>query len=389
MSTAASTPGRRLRRYLLVCGGGLLVLLYALFRLADQPVAVHQVDGEWVADRGQYAGAGACRDCHGAIVEAQERSNHARTIRDLSREKPDAPFDTGQVVTDPYTGVRYAMRTASGRPEITVSAGEVTARSPLAFEFGSGSIAHGYLVALDRKTWLDTRLNYYASIRAWDFTSGQVQPLSYLKTHPSGRPVTGGSAARCFACHSTVLRAENVGKAPADGSQLVLRPDHSVLGVTCEACHGPRGDHVREQKSGKAPPRPAPLTADDQNRVCGRCHGLDKVDPAHPVIARFEPWGLSQSRCFRASAGRLSCTTCHDPHGNASRDALFYEAKCLSCHTGASSSVMPEVAKLCPVNAKTGCVKCHMPADSKTMLHTTLTDHRIRIQRDETRTAQR
>ena len=388
MSTAAPTPGKRFRLFLFVCGGGLLVLLYALFHLAEQPVAVRLQGADWVADTGQYAGSQACRECHAPIVEAQLASNHARTIRDLSREKPDAPFNSGQVVTDPYTGVRYTMQLTGGHPEIAVSSGEVTSRSPIAFEFGSGAIAHGYLATVDNKTWLDTRLNYYADVRAWDFTSGQDKPLPYLKEHPSGKPVTGGNAARCFTCHSTVLRAERVGKQPTDGSELILRPDRSALGVTCEACHGPREPHVKAHKSGTAGAPTASLTADDQNRICGRCHGLDNVDPEHRSIARFEPWGLSQSRCFQASNGRLSCTTCHDPHTNSSRDAAFFEAKCLSCHTGGQSSVSTIAAKLCPVNAKNGCVKCHMPVDNKSMLHTTFTDHRIRIQKDA-RTARR
>ena len=152
-----------------------------------------------------------------------------------------------------------------------------------------------------------------------------------------------------------------------------------MLNVTCEACHGPQGKHVREKRANAPVARTGPLPADAMNAMCGRCHGLSDVDPAHPVIARFQPWGLSQSRCFQQSAGKLSCATCHDPHENARRDLKFYEAACLSCH-----SPKPEVKPmpvLCPVNRKQGCVGCHMPTDSKSMPHVKFFDHRIRVVR--------
>lgn len=352
-----------------------ILLPVLLSRLAEPSYAVRREVGEWVRDPGDYAGAEACRGCHSAIVEQQLASNHARTVRDLSHQSPLAPFGTGQAVTDPLTGARYTMeKSRTGRPQLTLTVGDQRAEQELAYEFGSGAHAHGYLARIDRGQWVDTRLNYYTGIGAWDFTSSQDKPNAYLTTQPLGRPQTEAQATECFICHSTVVRVQGKGTVP-DGIQTRLRPDRSVIGVTCESCHGPRGQHVRERRSGQAVATPPSLSADEINRMCGRCHGLSNVNPAHPVIARFQPWGLDLSRCFRASSGRLSCLTCHDPHTNAEHSPAFYEAKCLSCHSGSS-----EAAKtVCPVNRKNGCVRCHMPADSKSMLHMSLTDHRIRI----------
>jgi hypothetical protein len=357
-------------------GGGLAALLLLgafLWHLAQPPPAVHLVNGEWVVDRGEYVGVDACRDCHAGIVEQQLASSHANTIRSLRREKPRARFDTGQSVTDPLTGTAYAMTAAGGVPTLELTQGNLKATQRLEYEFGSGAHAHGYLLR-DGGQWIDARLNYHEKIGGWDFASGQEKAQGYLTKNPMGRPQGAADIAKCFMCHSTVLRAEGAGKEPRDGSQLRVRPERSVLNVTCEGCHGPMGQHVRDRRAGKAVELKAGWTADETNQRCGRCHGINNVNPAHPVIARFQPWGLSQSECFLRSQGRLSCSTCHDPHENVRKDVVFYEKKCLSCHTPQTAGQQP-----CPVNPRQGCVGCHMPADSQSMLHITFTDHRIRV----------
>ena len=113
------------------------------------------------------------------------------------------------------------------------------------------------------------------------------------------------------------------------------------------------------------------MTADEMNRLCARCHGKASIDPAHDVLARFQPWSLERSRCFIESKGRLSCATCHDPHDNARTDAGFYEARCISCHSPAGRAGKL-ASRLCPVNRSSGCVSCHMPKDDRGMLHVTL-----------------
>jgi predicted CXXCH cytochrome family protein len=77
-----------------------------------------------------------------------------------------------------------------------------------------------------------------------------------------------------------------------------------------------------------------------------------------------------QSACFRKSEGRMTCTTCHDPHARTSTDVVAYEAICLTCHQGASRTP-------CSVSPATGCIDCHMPCRdaSRGMM---MTDHWIR-----------
>jgi hypothetical protein len=366
----------RLRWYYFVLAAAAIALPFILLRLAAEPVAVRTVGGDWVVDPGEYAGAETCRACHAEIVERQLVTNHALTVRDLSREPARAPLDPHPPIRDPLTGANYTIEETRGQPEIVVRLRELDARQRLDFEFGSGAHAHGFLGQIDDTTWVDARLNYYTKIQGWDFTSSQDVAQPHLQEQPLGRPLDNIKVLRCFQCHTTVLRADGVRDSPPDGSGMTVRPDKSVLGVTCEGCHGPRAEHARDRKAGKPVYRPAPMTPSGINQMCGKCHGLSDVNPDHPVLTRFQPWGLEQTPCFRQSGGKLSCVSCHDPHENLKRDTKFYESKCMGCHTGASGSVAKRV---CPVNATSGCVGCHMPTDSSSMLHVSFSDHRIRI----------
>ena len=79
-------------------------------------------------------------------------------------------------------------------------------------------------------------------------------------------------------------------------------------------------------------------TAESQLALCGQCHrhpsravpGL--IRPENTALARFQPVGISQSKCYTQSAGAFSCVTCHDPHARASSNRAGYEPACLKCH---------------------------------------------------------
>ena len=80
-------------------------------------------------------------------------------------------------------------------------------------------------------------------------------------------------------------------------------------------------------------------TVQSQLDLCGKCHRHpsrvppDRLDADDPVLARFQPIGLSQSLCFKRCQGRLSCVSCHEPHARASSDPAHYERLCKGCHT--------------------------------------------------------
>jgi predicted CXXCH cytochrome family protein len=102
---------------------------------------------------------------------------------------------------------------------------------------------------------------------------------------------------------------------------------------------------------------------------------------------RFQPYRLTNSKCYDAEDPRISCIACHDPHEPRKRAAAFFDARCAACHNAASSAApvalketSKRVAKLCPV-AKANCTSCHMPKVEIPGSHFKFSDHHIRIAR--------
>lgn len=347
----------------------------------DDTVAVVRREDRWYPANAGYAGVGACIGCHGAIVERQQASAHANTVRRLGVNGASVRNVNGKVVRDPLTAATYQIeRTSNGHDRLVLRAGELEAAASLEWEFGSGRHAHGYLARVEDGSMVDIRLNWYRSIGDWDFTSGQDKPTRSLLEQPLGRPLPKSEINRCFSCHSTELRAVKGVQSGAGHGDLDIRLDRSVVGVRCESCHGPRKPHVDAVKRGIAPAASKPMTAAEINQLCGQCHSRSNIDPQHDVLARFQPWGLERSKCFTQSAGRLSCVTCHDPHEDAKTDPIYYNGRCLSCHS--PSAVKQRAASVtCRARQVDKCISCHMPTDDKGMSHTVFTDHRIRVVR--------
>ena len=57
------------------------------------------------------------------------------------------------------------------------------------------------------------------------------------------------------------------------------------------------------------------------------------------LVSQFEQ--MYVSACYRASAGKLSCISCHDPHElpTPDRRVAYYRNRCLQCHRETSCSL--------------------------------------------------
>ena len=146
-----------------------------------------------------------------------------------------------------------------------------------------------------------------------------------------------GFTANCLVCHAR---------------QHADRP--AAFG--CASCHGTAGSG----KPGQA--------------VCLECH-LQTSGPnsAHGTSAAVEEkfelnsagYRLLQSRCYQATAGKLTCTTCHPAH-SFSKTLAEYRMVCRGCHPTMHNG------------AALDCTRCHMPKrpaqDAAQMM---VTDHRI------------
>jgi len=301
----------------------------------------------------------------------------ARSVRKAGPE-PEGTVETADTkITMHSSAGGYWQRLESGADVINYR---------IDFVIGSGNHASGYLLDLAGHLF-QSPVAYYKSRQSYDLAPGyEHQPNPDFT-----RPVAEG----CLFCHSTV-------PSQTFATPLENRPSHvSMQPITCERCHGPAGEHLRDPRAGTIV-NPAKLQYAARDSVCEQCHllGVGRVlNPGRKfgdfragealedvfttyvnalppgseagkfkVISHVEQ--LARSVCARSSNGALWCGTCHDPHNSPLQPVQHYRAKCLSCHTGNFAGTHPD--------KDSNCIGCHMPRrDAKDGGHTAFTDHRI------------
>jgi thioredoxin-like negative regulator of GroEL len=263
---------------------------------------------------------------------------------------------------------------------------------------GSNTRGRTYLFERDG-LWFEAPVNWYAKKRLWDMAP------NFQNAHDM--PLTLPVDANCLHCHATGVAVA----LPGARNHFAAAP-FAQGGIGCSACHGDASEHLRTR--GRVPMlNPARLDPVRRDSVCLQCHleGETAVYRPGRSLAAFGPGqnlfdsvsyfvyqgeigasgrassqyeALLESACKRASGDRLTCTTCHDPHGTettmspAERSA-YYRAKCLGCHTGAAFARdhHPE---------QPDCASCHMPrSPSEDIAHEQVTDHRIHLPADRNR----
>jgi hypothetical protein len=229
--------------------------------------------------------------------------------------------------------------------------------------------------------FFESHVSFFAKSEALDITPGQSPAVPESVSLAAGRVMRLQEVRQCFGCHTTASTAKNQ-----------FDPSKAILGVNCEACHGAGARHVAaanaktEKRGSGLIFNPENLSRVDSVDFCGACHRTwqDVVSAsanAAPLVnVRFAPYRLENSKCWDKGDARITCTGCHDPHKPLVHDLASYDANCLQCHvpsaTEKRTAMRPGAA--CPVATK-NCVSCHMPKVSPPALHSTFTDHWIRI----------
>lgn len=272
------------------------------------------------------------------------------------------------------------------------------------YVMGSGNHARAYLHRTESGRLMQLPLGWYAEKGGyWAMNPGYDRP-----DHDGfRRPITYA----CMFCHNAYP------KIPAGHDQPFAEPIYEGAlpeGIDCQRCHGDGTRHVQLAGTGakredirKAIVNPGRLSPERQLELCMVCHLQTTSSPLPNAIQRYErgpfsfrpgePLGdfllnfdhapetrqsdkfeivnaayrMRKSACFLKSAGKMTCTTCHDPH--RVQPVSEHNKTCRSCHSQGEH-----------VKALTECVDCHMPKRrTEDVIHVVATDHYIQRKKPE------
>jgi len=335
------------------------------------------------AAREEFVGTAACAACHKQVALTQRGTPMAHAASRASETEVLRSNPTLRFSTPPFQTVIASDRLSSN---YTVSGGGQSIRGQLLWSMGAGVKGQTFILKY-LGILFESQLSYFPSIGVLDITPEHPRGTPQYLESAFGAPQSDIAAQQCYGCHTT-----------ASTVRRQFDPDHATPGVTCEACHGPGNRHVKAMQAKQfktgidAILDPASFGPVELVDFCGACHraplDVTSAKDFSQLNIRFQPYRLSKSRCWSRPDPRITCVGCHNPHEPLVRDAGFYDAKCLACHSAASTdatvdgphSPQPGKPSTCPVSTE-HCVKCHMPKYQNPQFHGSFTDHDIRIVR--------
>ena len=342
---------------------------------------VAQSPGWWptkgTAPRKDFLGPTACAACHTEKAATQATTAMARTASrattsEALRGHPRLSFRLG--------AYSYSIVTDERQTTYAVTDGTRSESSLLTWAFGEGKVGQSFLFDRDGLLF-ESRVTYFDSLKALDFTPGRAVPASSPFEEAMARRVGNVEARRCFGCHTTASTTEGVFDHASD----------PIPGVTCEACHGPGRKHVEAMQGGRLEEGkrevmdPRRLDPTELVDFCGACHAtywdIALEGSTGPIALRSQPYRLQSSRCWGPGDVRITCTACHDPHVPLVREPRSYDRRCLACHLSPGEPATRERSeRACKVGTES-CVSCHMPSYEVPEMHSKFTDHLIRVVR--------
>jgi predicted CXXCH cytochrome family protein len=351
-----------------------------------------------------FVGSAVCAECHEDVATEYSKNAMARSLKAV---KTSAGEDNVVADFSTVNGVSYSVEESDGRVwhhERRVGAdGEELYDQRIAMDIsvGSGTRGHSYLFSAGGRLY-QSPVTWYTEGDRWGLSPGYREESH----HRFERQVTHA----CLSCHA--------------GRVNIHETDHNCFGetpiaeatISCERCHGPGRDHVEFRRSldrspGEADPilNPASLDGARKDAVCNQCHlagkrrvlryGRSEFD-FRPGMHVSDVWvtfvktagvqtgtagavsqveQMYESNCYQASAGEMSCVSCHDHHGVPAKDQVadFYRQRCLQCHGDDQQSCSEELSVRQQEPFADSCIACHMPRFEAADVHAAQTDHRI------------
>lgn len=371
--------------------------------------------GSQVADdpsTSQYVDPQLCQPCHSDIHDSYQQVAMGRSFYRPSAENVIEDYSLNNHFYHELSNRHYRMIQRDGRFYQRRYQLDAQGREQNVFEMeathiiGSGNHARSYLNLDDSGVLRQLPVSWYTQEQRWAMSPSYDRPDHY----DFSRRVSHA----CMFCHNAYPPLPE----PSDHFGLASRfPKGLPSGIDCQRCHGPGTRHLELASSGSADAadirraivNPVRLGPEREMEVCNQCHlpvatasphiqrfgrsiysyrpgepladyivHFDLVDPMTQELSeRFEvdssSYRLQRSPCFIRSRGRMTCTTCHNPHHapRGEEAVRHYRERCLDCHAKLSPRAHPQPGE-------SDCVSCHMPQRrTQDAVHVVMTDHLI------------
>lgn len=369
-----------------------------------------------------YVDDQACQECHAAVYDSYQSHGMARSFSPPNPENAIEKTDLGKPLIHAATGFRYVMSIRDGRYVLRRYCVDAAGREfadvsqEVAWVIGSGNHVRSYVSRNAAGELFQLPVSWY---RGKGFA---MSPGYDHKDHPRFERVIERG---CMFCQNAYPEIPVGADLPHRSHRYPKTLPH---GIGCQRCHGPGARHVAKAADEEATDEeirrtitnPSKLDVQQQEDLCFSCHlqpesvrskmmprvfdrGAFSFKPGDDLAAfikfldhgsvdergeRYEinhhAYRLRQSTCYVQSPGKLTCTTCHDPHRTvpAAQRATHYRKVCFQCH-GPTDCKTTDVAHRS--NPKSSdCVRCHMPPARPTdVIHTLTTDHRIGLHKGD------
>jgi hypothetical protein len=360
----------------------------------------------------EYVGSADCVRCHQEIYKSYKRTGMGRSMSSVTAEwlRDRRVSDS---VDDKNNKLKFEVSATEGKliqSEYELGANEqqiLRESHEISWIIGAGENGFGGLV-LKGDYLFQAPLSFYSKAQRWELSPGYE-----LVNAGFNRPILPG----CISCHSG--RPNTL----PEGNGHFAREPFSELAIGCENCHGPGLAHVVAARMGQGTyegndgsiVNPAKLTSRLANDICMSCHQIGDVRVLKPGkdFQSFRPgtalddsmsillvppkresppqqdllehyYSMTLSKCYRGSAQRLGCISCHDPHVEPTRleAPAYFRTKCLACHTEKSCTVPFRTRE--QQQPADDCAGCHMKKrDVREISHSSITNHRILAHPDE------
>lgn len=377
-----------------------LIGLAARSQMAPQPSMSEYVDPQ------------TCRPCHSDIFDSYQKVAMGRSFYLPSAENVIEDYKVDNHYYHELSNRHYRMLQRDGRFYQRRYQLDAQGREHNVFEMevthiiGSGNHARSYLNLDAGGVLRELPVSWYTQEQRWAMSPGYDRP----DHEDFSRQVTHA----CMFCHNAYPPLPE----PSDRLGLDSRfPRELPSGIDCQRCHGPGSGHLELVSSGTADAadirqtvvNPVRLGPEREMEVCMQCHlqvatagphiqrfgrpiysyrpgeplaeysvRFDLVDPKTGELSeRFEvdssSYRLLRSPCFIQSRGKMTCTTCHDPHHapRGEEAVRHYRERCMDCHAEVSPLAHPQPGE-------SDCASCHMPQRrTQDAVHVVMTDHFI------------